>query len=98
MATSRRRSSGFAEKPIEEEIIETAAETVAEDQEDPNLDPFVEKSIVPSELPEVQLVEETDLILKTSPHSNPEKKTSEQQLTLLPKRHPRNIPKFSRHK
>ena len=98
MASSRRRSSGFTEKPAEEEIVETTIESVVEVEKEPEPAPFVEESIIPTALPEVQPAKETEPTVKTSSQPVPEVKKPGQQLSPPPKRHPRNIPKFSRHK
>jgi hypothetical protein len=101
MATTRKRSSGFSTGAEEndtnlDEIAEIVEEQAAEKMEEPlpvvtpPSKPFVEETIVPSEDVGPRFVKEVEpppAIEKVAP-----------KLSVAPKRHPRNIPKFSRHK
>jgi|694.fasta_scaffold16107_5 hypothetical protein len=109
MATPRKRNSGFlsevTEKPQEEVVIVTPIEPVSEGvicdpeevtEERPIEDtPLVFESIVPAEdfgprFIEKETSEEAEKVLSEVKSAPP--------LAHPPKRSPRNIPKFSRHK
>ena len=106
MATSRRKTAGFTVPGTEEETVsieglldENAAEmfeTIS--QTDPvaettpvEVAPFVEQEIIPTEDVGPRFVEE----LPPPPHTP---NAVAPKLQNPPKRHPRNIPKFSRFK
>lgn len=87
MANTRRRSSGFelSTEPNEvEEAVETE-ETVAPEV-------FVEEVIVPTDDLGPRFVEVESVEVKTEPTPEPKK----QELLPPPRRHPRNVPRFSR--
>jgi len=105
MAAPRKRpSTGFTAKPIEEKAIdseqaaidtfleEAAAEVfeVTEPEPEPEPAPFVEEAIAPTEDPGPRFVEVATPGPAPVAAAPPEPRA--------PKRHPRNIPKFSRIK
>jgi outer membrane biosynthesis protein TonB len=107
MATPRKRSSGFSEKPKEEiseeeqlsefldevatEMFETISQMEEEQPEQPKVEqPFVAPSIIPAEDPGPRFIPE--------PEPLPVDKTPKPPKPVAPRRHPRNIPKFSRYK
>jgi hypothetical protein len=100
MATTRKRTSGFSTNTeTEEQFFIEATETLEVTEETHEIimeepvaevksEPFVEQTIVPTE----------DLgprFLETPPAPAPEPKKAP-TLQPAPKRHPRNVPKFSR--
>jgi hypothetical protein len=100
MPTTRKRTSGFT-SDVESEISETLSveelEVSAEEAEEkevvpaPELiapKPFVEETIAPTPDPGPRFVEEV-----AKPEPEPVKKP---ELKPAPRRHPRNVPKFSR--
>jgi hypothetical protein len=109
MATTRRRAPGFAEKPkvafaeVKEEIsldeptVETPPEEIPVSIPPPAPMPVVIESIVPTEdagprfvekpVEEIKQESTTETVCSSAP-----------VLPHPPKRHPRNIPKYSRHK
>jgi hypothetical protein len=94
MAPSRRRSNtNFESKQTEETLEEkvTIEEIVAKEPEAslPPLDLVIE-SITPTECPEPR-VEEKEKVA-------PAAKTARPTLKAPPKRHPRNVPRFSAYK
>jgi len=109
MAT-RRRSSGFTEKAqeeaasIEEFLDENATEmfeTISRIEE--ALEEKIDKvaSVAPSVLPEITPTEDVGpRFIEEPPTPRPQVVTpaATPQLQPPPKRHPRNIPKFSRYK
>jgi hypothetical protein len=97
MATTRKRSSGFTEKPEEllEEVATEMFETISHEEEAvpvpvPVAKTFVVESITPTEDSGPRFIPEAE--------PTPVAKTPELPKPVAPKRHPRNIPKFSRHK
>ena len=104
MATTRKRSPGFTPEPetkeaaVAEFLEETATETLEaatqkeETVVEPKLTeaPFVAESITPTEDPGPCFVSE--------PKPIPVAKDLEPPKLVAPRRHPRNIPKFSHHK
>jgi hypothetical protein len=114
MATTRRKTSGFTEKPkvasteAKEEILldepteEIAPEEIAPEETPvpvppPAPMPVVIESIVPTEDAGPRFVEKPVEEVKQEP--TPEIVSSSAPALLHPpKRHPRNIPKYSRHK
>lgn len=110
MATVRKRNSGFSTSPEKEEEIAVEGfldesvremfETISREEEatetknevvEPK--PFVPMEITPTEDHGPRFVDET-----ATPPAKPLPSAPTPQLQPLPKRHPRNIPKFSRHK
>jgi hypothetical protein len=106
MATPRKRSSGFT-KPTEEiteeaefteflgEVATEMFETILrkeEEQPEPTKveQPFVAPSVIPTEDPGPRFIPEPEPI--------PVAKAPESLKPVTPRRHPRNIPKFSRYK
>lgn len=103
MATVRRRSQGFDTEPetasteeakvneFLEEVATEMFETISQAEEEPKPETkkFVEEAITPSEDPGPRFVETP---VEAPPVKKPEAKP------VAPKRHPRNIPKFSRHR
>jgi len=100
MATTRKRTSGFStDTETEEQVLVEATETLEVTEEVQEIimeepvaevksEPFVEQTIVPTE-------DSGPRFLEVPPAAAPEpKKTPE--LKPAPKRHPRNVPKFSR--
>jgi hypothetical protein len=114
MATTRRKTPGFIEKPkvtsaeVKEEIlldettVETPPEEITPDEAPvpvppPVPMPVVIESIVPTEDAGPRFVEKPVEVVKQEP--TPEiVSSSAPVLPHPPKRHPRNIPKYSRHK
>lgn len=103
MASTRKRpSSGFSseEKTEEEEIksfVEDTSTKIIEmlDEKEEAIQPFVEQEIIPTPDPGprfVELLREEEII------SSSESEKMAPVSLQLPKRHPRNIPKFSRSK
>lgn len=102
MATTRKRTSGFSEKPKEEsteqEEIEQMLDVLAQDtfeeisKKEELVVTFIPQEIVPTEDVGPRFVEETPA------PPTPVVQQSAQKLQPPPKRHPRNIPKFSRYK
>lgn len=100
MATTRKRTSGFSEKPPEEvkeqQEVEQMLEAIAQEtfenlsKEEESVPEFIPQEIVPTEDVGPRFVESTP-----DPIPAP---TPVPQLKAPPKRHPRNVPKFSRHK
>jgi hypothetical protein len=104
MATTRKRSPGFTPEPETKEAAvaefpeETATETLeAATQKEETVEeskpveaPFVVESITPTEDPGPRFVPE--------PKPTPVAKDPEPPKLVAPRRHPRNIPKFSHHK
>ncbi len=107
MATPRKRSSGFSEKPKEEiseegqlsefldvvatEMFETISQKEEEQPQPQKVEqPFVAPSIIPTEDPGPRFIPE--------PEPTPVAKAPEPPKPVAPRRHPRNIPKFSRYK
>lgn len=106
MATPRKRSSGFTKPPEEvteeaqlsefldevaTEMFETISQKEEEQPEPPKVEqPFVAPSIIPTEDPGPRFIPE--------PEPVPVDKTPEPPKPVAPRRHPRNIPKFSRYK
>jgi hypothetical protein len=104
MATTRKRSPGFApeteteEATVAEFLEETATEMLEaatqkeETVVEPKLTeaPFVAESITPTEDPGPRFVSEPEPIFVTKGLEIPK--------PVAPRRHPRNIPKFSRIK
>jgi hypothetical protein len=100
MATPRKRSSGFtanseSEETKVEELLEEVStemfETILHKEEEvPAPKPFVEESIIPTEDVGPRFIPE--------PSPIPVAKAPEPPKPVAPKRHPRNIPKFSRYK
>ena len=93
MATSRRRSNTKFEPKQTEEILEetvTIEEVVAEEPQEvfTPAEPVIE-SIVATDFPQPE-----EKVEQPAPVA----KTPGTPLKAPPKRHPRNIPKFSRHK
>lgn len=101
MATTRKRTSGFSEKPKEEsteqEEIEQMLDVLAQEtfeeisKKEEVVPVFVPQEITPSEDPGPRFVE--PVVAPSTPDQQPAP-----QLKTPPKRHPRNIPKFSRFK
>lgn len=106
MATSRRKTPGFTTPKKEEEVVSVEQlldeianevfESVSQIESEvkpsqPKEEPFVEQEIIPTEDTGARFVEETT-------PSTPAAKPIAPQLQTPPKRHPRNIPKFSRYK
>ncbi len=111
MATPRKRSPGFT-KPAEEiteeiteeaelaefldevatEMFETISRKEEEEQPEPTKveQPFVAPSVIPTEDPGPRFIPE--------PEPTPVAKAPEPPKPVAPRRHPRNIPKFSRYK
>ena len=97
MATTRRRSTGF-QTPLETEEeptfpVEITPETISEVQEEVKEEPvsapvFIEEMIVPSEDIGPRFIEEVPEL--------PAKVIKPVELAKKPKRHPRNVPRFSR--
>ena len=110
MAT-RRRSSGFTEQAKEEtvsveEFLDESAremfETISRTEEEPEAKEE-EKAVAPLPviLPEITPTEDVGpRFVEEPPTSQPQAVTppATPQLQPPPKRHPRNIPKFSRYK
>ncbi len=106
MATTRKRSSNFTKPPEEvteeaqlseflEEVSTEMFETISQkEEEQPELpkveQPFVAPSIIPTEDPGPRFIPKTEPTLVT--------KDPEPPKPVAPRRHPRNIPKFSRYK
>jgi hypothetical protein len=104
MATTRKRSPGFtpeseAEEATVTEFLEEVAtemfETISQEEEavvesKPIETPFVVESITPTADPGPRFVPEPDPI--------PVAKAPELPKMVAPKRHPRNIPKFSHYR
>lgn len=97
MATSRRRSSGFTEKPkaeLEADVVEDPLDEVATEvfetisQEEEEVTPVVEKVVA---TPPRQDPPPTP----TPPNPPSEKAPSLAPRPVLPRRHPRNVPRFS---
>lgn len=102
MATTRKRTSGFSEKPKEDESTEQkeleqmldvlAQETFEEISQKEAIAPvFVPQEIIPTE-------DVGPRFLEPEVTAVPAESRPEPQLKAPPKRHPRNIPKFSRFK
>ena len=99
MATPRKRTSGFSEKTVEEtkveEFLEEAAqevfEAISQKEEPAPPIPVVIESIVPTEDPGPRFVEK-------APEPAVPAVTPQPPQPVAPRRHPRNIPKFSRTK
>lgn len=102
MATTRKRTSGFSEKPKEDESTEQeeieqmldvlAQETFEEISQKEEIAPvFVPQEIIPTD-------DAGPRFLDLEVPATPEAARPEPQLKTPPKRHPRNIPKFSRFK
>jgi hypothetical protein len=99
MATPRKRTSGFSEKPAEEikveEFLDEAAqevfEAVSQKEEPASPIPVVIESITPTEDPGPRFVEKAPE--PVAPVAAPQPLQP-----VAPRRHPRNIPKFSRTK
>ena len=107
MATTRRKTPGFTDKPkaasVEaEEEISLNVPTVEVTPEEkpvpaPEPMPVVIESIVPTEDVGPRFVEKP--VEEAKPDPTPEiVRSSAPVLLHPPKRHPRNIPKYSRHK
>jgi hypothetical protein len=108
MAPARKRnSSNFIPKPKTEEVeiekfVDEVAtemfETISRIEEEPV--PAIIESIVPTEDVGPRFVEEPakEVIAPTAVASAPVSAPAPQQLTHPPKRHPRNIPKFTPYK
>jgi outer membrane biosynthesis protein TonB len=107
MATPRKRSSSFTKPPEEvteetqlseflDEVATEMFETISQKEEEalpepePVEKPFVEESIIPTEDPGPRFIPE--------PTPPPVTKAPEPPKPVAPRRHPRNIPKFSRYK
>ena len=100
MATTRKRASGFSEKPSEEtqaeELLDEVAtemfETISRKEAEPSepVRPVVIESIEPMDDPGPRFV---DVV----PEPTPEPKAPPVPKAVAPRRHPRNIPKFSRY-
>jgi hypothetical protein len=100
MATTRKRTSGFStDTESEEQVLVEATETLEVTEEiheiimeepvaEVKSEPFVEQTIVPMEDPGPRFLE-------TPPAPAPAPKKAP-TLQPAPKRHPRNVPKFSR--
>lgn len=101
MASTRKRpSAGFSseEKTEEEEIREFVEETsteIIEMLDHQETEPFVEQEIIPTPDPGPRFVELTE---EKKVVSTGEVQEVKAMAPNLPKRHPRNIPKFSRSK
>jgi hypothetical protein len=107
MATPRKRSPGFTEKLKEEiseeaqlskfldeaatEMLETISQKEEEQPEPPKVEqPFVAPSIIPTEDPGPRFIPEPEPTSVAKPPESPK--------PVAPRRHPRNVPKFSRYK
>ena len=106
MATPRKRSSSFRKPPEEvteeaqlsefldevaTEMFETISQKEEEAPEETRVEkPFVEEAIIPTEDPGPRFIPE--------PEPTPVAKAPEPPKPVAPRRHPRNIPKFSRYK
>lgn len=102
MATTRKRTSGFSEKPKEEEItekeeVEQMLDEIAQEtfenlsKEEEAAPVFIPQEVVPTD-------DVGSRFLDRLPEVKAEAPAPTLQLKAPPKRHPRNIPKFSRHK
>ena len=102
MATTRKRTSGFStDTETEEQVLVEATETLKvtevtheiimeEPVDEVKSEPFVEQTIVPTEDPGPRFLDAPEeSALAPEPKEAP-------TLQPAPKRHPRNIPKFSR--
>jgi hypothetical protein len=105
MATPRKRSTGFSEKPKEEiseetqveELLDEVAtevfETISHKEEEKPQDPL------PVILPPIAATEDAGpRFVEQPPAPAPQPKAAAPKIQPPPKRHPRNIPKFSRYK
>ena len=111
MATPRKRSTGFSEKPKEEISEETKVEELLDEvatemfetishkeEEKPQAPlPVVLPPIVATEDAGPRFVEQQPPAPAPQPKA-PQPKAAAPKLQPPPKRHPRNIPKFSRYK
>ena len=105
MATPRKRSSNSTKPPEEvteetplseflDEVATEMFETISQKEEEdlpepgPIEKPFVEESIIPTEDPGPRFIPEPLPVVKSPEPPKP----------VAPRRHPRNIPKFSRYK
>lgn len=108
MATTRRRASGFDKPPESEPVLSVVDEDAMNDEQTEMKEevetviitplpviaesaPFVEETIVPTEDFGPRFLEVTE---PETPA--PKKATPEAKLMPGPKRHPRNVPRFSR--
>ncbi len=109
MATTRRKTPGFTEKPkvasaeakgeisLDSPTVETSLEEMPAPVPPPAPMPVVIESIVPTEDVGPRFVEKP--VEEVKQESTPETGRSSAPILLHPpKRHPRNIPKYSRHK
>lgn len=102
MATTRKRTSGFStDTETEEQVLVEATETLEVTEETHEIimeepvaevksEPFVEQTIVPTEDLGPRFLETPPAL---APAPEPKKAPT---LQPAPKRHPRNIPKFSK--